>query len=158
MSYQASDHPRAPKGTPQGGQFTQKAGVGIDDDLTPNYTHLSDEAIIEILNTPKAHSAEYDDMRTELCARHIDEQHYVTISYDELYSNLQEPDGGGTFSPISNTSVVSEFVFVCHLHDRVATVSSKSYASRVVTAWFAFHCRLPVRRVAYWSYVRSTRV
>lgn len=34
MSYNASDHPRAPKGTPQGGQFTQKAGVGVDDDLT----------------------------------------------------------------------------------------------------------------------------
>lgn len=33
MSYNASDHPRAPKGTPQGGQFTQKPGVGVDDDI-----------------------------------------------------------------------------------------------------------------------------
>lgn len=34
MSYSPSDHPRNPKGTPQGGQFTNKPGVGIDDDLT----------------------------------------------------------------------------------------------------------------------------
>lgn len=34
MSYNPSDHPRNPKGTPQGGQFTNKPGVGIDDDLT----------------------------------------------------------------------------------------------------------------------------
>lgn len=33
MAYNPTDHPRAPKGTPQGGQFTQKAGVGVDDDL-----------------------------------------------------------------------------------------------------------------------------
>lgn len=33
MSYNPSDHPRAPKGTPNGGQFTNKAGVGVDDDL-----------------------------------------------------------------------------------------------------------------------------
>lgn len=31
--YQEPDHPRAPKGTPQGGQFTVKAGVGTDEDL-----------------------------------------------------------------------------------------------------------------------------
>lgn len=34
MTYNPSDHPRNPKGTPQGGQFTNKAGVGVDDDLT----------------------------------------------------------------------------------------------------------------------------
>lgn len=34
MSYNPSDHLRNPKETPQGGQFTQKAGVGGDDDLT----------------------------------------------------------------------------------------------------------------------------
>lgn len=33
MAYNPTDHPRAPKGTPQGGQFTQKAGVGVDDDI-----------------------------------------------------------------------------------------------------------------------------
>lgn len=32
--FTSSDHPRAPKGTPAGGQFTCKAGVGVDDDLT----------------------------------------------------------------------------------------------------------------------------
>lgn len=34
MVYNPSDHPRAPKGTPQGGQFTAKPGVGGDNDLT----------------------------------------------------------------------------------------------------------------------------
>lgn len=39
MSYNPNDHPRNPKGTPQGGQFTTKPGVGGDDDLTtPNDT------------------------------------------------------------------------------------------------------------------------
>lgn len=31
--YHASDHPRNPKGTPQGGQFAPKTGVGTDQDL-----------------------------------------------------------------------------------------------------------------------------
>lgn len=35
MAYNPFDHPRNPKGTPQGGQFTTKPGVGVDDDLTP---------------------------------------------------------------------------------------------------------------------------
>lgn len=33
MAYNPSDHPRRPKGTPTGGQFASKAGVGSDNDL-----------------------------------------------------------------------------------------------------------------------------
>lgn len=33
MTYNPTDHPRAPKGTPNGGQFTVKPGVGVDNDL-----------------------------------------------------------------------------------------------------------------------------
>lgn len=106
MTYNPTEHPRAPKGTPQGGQFTQKTGVGIDDDLPSisPYDQYSNEALIELLNTPEAHNERYDDMRTELCRRAMATQIYRNMSYEELYGNIQTPDGGGTFSPMYNIS------------------------------------------------------
>lgn len=111
MAYHASDHPRNPKGTPSGGQFAPKAGVGGDDDLEPvsPYEQYSDDDLKSILSTPEANSPEYDDMRTELYARQKARQQYHNISYTELYENLREPDGGGTFSPTRKVSPVVGF-------------------------------------------------
>lgn len=53
MAYNPTDHPRAPKGTPQGGQFTQKAGVGVDDDLTQaSADSITDQQLIAAINKP----------------------------------------------------------------------------------------------------------
>ena len=103
MTYRSSDHPRAPKGTPNGGQFTQKAGVGIDDDLLSisPYDQYSNEELKNILSDPETFTPEYDDMRTALYQRQNNIQSYRQVDIDTLLNDISVPDGGATYNPFT---------------------------------------------------------
>lgn len=114
MTYRSSDHPRAPKGTPQGGQFTQKAGVGIDDDLeqvTP-YSQYSDNELKTMLSQDESNSPQYDDMRTELCQRALQTQPLTQrVAVEELFTTIHTPDGGATYNPLTGKAPRVGFCF-----------------------------------------------
>ena len=111
--YNATEHPRAPKGTPTGGQFTNKTGVGVDDDLEPVslYGQYSDNELQTILSDPETDGAKYDNMRTELCQRKIVSSTYRRIDMDTLFRNISVPDGGATYNPYTGKVPTSGFCF-----------------------------------------------
>lgn len=114
MSYNASNHPRAPKGTPQGEQFTQKPGVGVDDDLEPidPYNQYSNEELKHILSQDASSSPQYDDMRTELCQRALQTQSLTQhVTVEELFATIHTPDGGATYNPLTGEAPQVGFCF-----------------------------------------------
>lgn len=73
MTYNPSDHPRAPKGTPAGGQFTNKAGVGSDSDLQ-SFNNLFDYQHKNMVVCTSADGSEYyvdiSQQRADFASQH----------------------------------------------------------------------------------------
>lgn len=112
--YNASKHPRNPKGMPMGGQFTNKPGVGVDDDLeaVSPYGQYSDDELQTVLSDPKTDGVEYDDMRTELCQRkHETQDLFQDIDIEELFTTITTPDGGATYNPLTGQTPAVGFCF-----------------------------------------------
>lgn len=101
MSYNPTEHPRAPKGTPQGGQFTNKPGVGVDNDLTENesterkyYAYILDfdgapDKAVDITEERKQFlascSPEFRDFLNDEQEYNIDQLRIMRYGFDQGY-------------------------------------------------------------------------
>lgn len=114
MTYNPSDHPRNPAGTPAGGQFAQKAGVGVDDDLAP-FNNLFDYQHKDMVLCAALDGSEYyadvSQERADFASQH---PHLTALvgnwqdyTFDQLRALNYGIEQGYNMEPVANPTQVS---------------------------------------------------